>query len=248
MRSTLVVVLPIIALSFGLAPVMHAQSAKALYGNPTDNSTVVTSGQEATHSGTRSVQRSTHAAAQNQVVATGAKYWIQLRKADGTIERVTAEREFHSGERIRLHLTSNVSGHLVIMQKENSGPYELLYPTRPGGKNQVLKGHEEVFPSDGTWFRFDNNPGQVKLLVMITPESQSNGPQAPPAQPDLRDASDTEEVASAMVKRSEDLAGGKGLVQETAEGEDLATYVVLNPTQEAPAAPVAFEIAIRHRP
>src|SRR5438552_855794 len=43
---------------------------------------------------------------------TGVMYYLELLQPDGQLVRVTSSRVFHSGEKVRLHVTSNVDGAL----------------------------------------------------------------------------------------------------------------------------------------
>jgi len=215
-------------------PMMAQDSAKALFLDTADGRAVVTKGAAGGAAGSHKI-----AAVKQLPVAHGVKYWIELEKADGDILRVSADHSFHSGDRIRLHLASNVKGKLVIMQKEDNGQFGLLFPKSAAADNTVMSLQEQAIPSDTRWFRFDNNPGQLTLMVMVTPEGGAL----------KQDMGNVGRTADGMLKKSAELSGSKALVEETPEEEDRASYVVLNPVKrELADGPLAFEISIRHLP
>ncbi len=108
---------------------------------------------------------------------TGLKYYIELRQPDGILERVNPMRVFHSGDRIRLYVSSNVDGDLVIYQKQEDRPEERLYPSAgiPDANGHVTRGTDVALPSSHAWFRFDDHPGQIHLTLMLTAKKLGAG-------------------------------------------------------------------------
>ena len=49
---------------------------------------------------------------------TGLMYYVEVIQPTGQALRVNTSRVFHSGERLRFHVMSNVSGKLTILQSE----------------------------------------------------------------------------------------------------------------------------------
>lgn len=107
--------------------------------------------------------------------ALGLKYYVELMEPDGQLIRVNASRSFKSGEKIRLHFESNFSGHLVIIQKQKGLPLKKLFPDDriDGGKDYVSAFKDIVIPSKA-WFEFDDYPGEIELMVFLTPEETYN--------------------------------------------------------------------------
>ena len=95
---------------------------------------------------------------------TGLMYYLEVVQPNGQALRVPASRTFRSGERIRFHVTGNVNGRLSILQSENGGNFLPLFPNAQlrGGDDRVESGKEIVIP-----MRFDNNPGNIRLLLML---------------------------------------------------------------------------------
>src|SRR5690348_9502731 len=60
--------------------------------------------------------------------ATGVHCEIELQTPDGKMKMVPASTVFHTGDRFRLHVQSNVDGKLVVMWNQEKGPYHLLFP------------------------------------------------------------------------------------------------------------------------
>jgi len=118
---------------------------------------------------------------------TGVMYYVEVIQPSGQALRVNTNRVFHSGERIRFHVLSNVTGRLTILQSENNSPFLPLFPTPQlrGGDNRVEQGKETVIP-----MAFDNKPSDIRLLLMLvadsttaTPEAQTATTQKPAAAP-----------------------------------------------------------------
>jgi hypothetical protein len=169
----------------GLAVAASAQdSAKSLFVDPTSGVSVQSSNRP--QPGYTAPASDMHPGGAPQTVAvnpvTGLMYWIELRTDKGQLLRVNATRQFKAGERIRLHVTSNVDGVLNIMQSQNDEPFSMLFPTQSGGDNRVQRFQEKVFPSPNAFFRFDSRPGNIRLLLMVQATAGSDAPLSPAAQ------------------------------------------------------------------
>ena len=100
----------------------------------------------------------------------GLRYWIELVEAPGsTGRRVTEQRDFRTGEKIRFHFTSNRDGYLNIAQVGSSGRTTVLFPAPQQGLNDnFLPTHvERTFPGPDHWLRFDDQPGTEDLLFIL---------------------------------------------------------------------------------
>jgi hypothetical protein len=208
--------------------------------------------------------------------ATGLQYWIELQTPGGPA-RVPSNYVFHTGDRIRLHITSNVDGKLVVMQSQDQGPYQLLFPAGPQGDNRVRKYQDNVFPPK--FFRFDNNPGDVRLMLMVTADgaaqlpvaaapSEPEPPSAPvrPARPTAPSPAATANPQRASASggnpdlraqyeaelrtQAEKLRGSKALiVEDDTTGPDPSTTVVVLPVRDSKVSPgvVVVEVRLTHR-
>lgn len=167
---------------------------------------------------------------------TGLKYYIELRQPDGNLQRVSASRVFHSGDRIRFHVATNVDGDLVIYQQQESQPEERLYPASeaPTNAGHVIHGNDVTLPSAHGWFQFDEHPGQIHLTLMLTAAKASHSGQLPSA--DL-----AHKLAGAT-------KGSKALRIEEDSTEDKAEYKVLDSRLDPkiPAGVIATEVTLSH--
>lgn len=101
----------------------------------------------------------------------GVQYWIELTGRDGTRQRVTTDRVFRSGERIKLFVTTNREGYLYLLNIGSSGRSRPLFPhagMRPS-ENFVRADTPYEVPQGGA-IRFDDTPGEELILLMLSPQ------------------------------------------------------------------------------
>jgi hypothetical protein len=174
-------------------------------------------------------------------------YYIERQGPDGQFERVNPTMTFHSGDKIRIQLKSNINGRLVIAQRDSDGGSGVLFPDPrvEGGDNHIHAGQLTALPSASTWFKFDEHAGEERLLVMLTPEGNQPAPGAfPEVPPKQWDSRRTEQVAQlAQVQK-----GSKALVIEVDETKAAAaTYVVQPAGQTVAQGVITTEIVLQHR-
>jgi hypothetical protein len=95
---------------------------------------------------------------------TGVMYWVELvQTGSSTVKRVPGSRVFRSGDRIRVHITTNGDGYLQALHRGTTGVNKLV-PVSTGGR--VSGGNEVVIPPGGGWLRFDEAKGieQIDLV------------------------------------------------------------------------------------
>jgi hypothetical protein len=99
----------------------------------------------------------------------GLKYQILLQGPRGDVRIASPAEEFHSKDRIRIQIESNVDGYLYIFQKGSSGRESTLFPDPDinDGCNDVNRGVLYSTPDD-SWFVFDNTRGDEQLLVVVS--------------------------------------------------------------------------------
>jgi len=105
----------------------------------------------------------------------GVQYWIELTGRDGTKQRVTTDRVFRSGERIKLFITTNREGYLYLLNIGSSGRSRLLYPhprMRPS-ENFIQADTPYEVPQGGA-IRFDDTPGEETVLLMLSPQPMND--------------------------------------------------------------------------
>lgn len=241
------IVVAVLAMGAVFAGNVLAQTgAKALFLDPTSGS------------GVASLKETSHNAKTSTVVPkpeeptplgvnAGLMYYIERQGPDGGVDRVNATTVFHSGDKIRLQLKSNVDGRLVIAQRNVDGSSGVLFPDSRvnGGDNRIRANTVAALPSWGAWFKFDNNPGEERLLVMLTPEGSNVQPGAMPAEPlrpwDEKRTHDVTVLAQAQL-------GSKALVVEVDDSKaSPATYIVQPAGKVVSQGVITAEIVLVHR-
>lgn len=163
----------------------------------------------------------------------GLSYWIELVEAEGARgQRVTEQRIFRSGERIRLHFMSNRDGRISLLQAGPTGKSSMLFPDP--GKNLVdttlRAGEERILPKESAWFRFDQNTGEERIIVVFA------------ADQDQLEATVGPEIQGATSLAGHRI-GSKDLILEveTENAAQVGTYAVNTAGQ-----PMVLEIVLRH--
>lgn len=107
---------------------------------------------------------------ESQATNTGMSYWIELRRGNGKrLMKVDSRYAFKSGDRIKIHLTSNVDGHAhVVLLQGTTGSKAVLFPVKgKDASNFIRKGRDTALPT-GTFLVFDAKPGKEKLRIAIS--------------------------------------------------------------------------------
>ncbi len=186
--------------------------------------------------------------------AFGLCYWLELvHPQGGAPVRVTEQRMFRSGERIRLHFQSNVDGRIRLLQLGSSGTATLLFPDPEKGLgNDLLRaGEDRILPAESAWFRFDNNPGTEELLLFFARETE----QLPSSIKPQMDKESTRHI----VDVAETISGSKDLVVEVdaappGPGADARTPI--SPSSASGASfvvnrdgqqPIVIKIHLKHQ-
>lgn len=108
--------------------------------------------------------------------AIGLGYTLYMRNEDGSAMRVDPSREFRAGDRIRLSLETNTDGYLYIFHTENNGEPQMLYPDvrleRGDNRIEAHVPYEIPWNEPGVenWFKFDANPANERLYIVVTRE------------------------------------------------------------------------------
>ncbi|MCP3931771.1 MAG: DUF4384 domain-containing protein [Bacteroidetes bacterium] len=101
----------------------------------------------------------------------GVSAWIELqRKGSNSVKRVEPSRVFKSGDKIRVHITTNGEGYLHALHKGSSG-VERMIPISDSGR--VSTGQAVVIPSNGGWLKFDKHVGIEKIDLLYGSTSQA---------------------------------------------------------------------------
>jgi len=105
--------------------------------------------------------------------------WHLLQQTDsGSAADADASREFQTGDRFRLSVTTNQAGYLYIVNQPEGKDGVLLFPDLRinKGRNNVLKDKEYVIPSycpdfddpKDCWFRFQAPAGTETLIIIFS--------------------------------------------------------------------------------
>ncbi len=116
----------------------------------------------------RQQSMSTNPARSLEMLNTGIQYWIELKRAGKTLN-VSNKFSFKSGDKIRIHLKSNVDAYAyVILQEGSSGEQSVLFPdSRFHDKNKLNASVDYSIPQEGD-MAFDQNPGTERLLLLLS--------------------------------------------------------------------------------
>lgn len=193
----------------------------------------------------------------------GVMYWIELLTPDEAREQIAGgeERVFRTGERIRFHFRMNSDGYLYIWQKGAKGDTMMLFPDPrvKGGENYVQREVEYVVP-EGMWFKFDEPPGTLEYMVMLSRKKVSVAPELAPQEREVapqgkREAQVTQKgrretekplPASMTLAMVEEQTGSKDLRLETVSaGVNPASYIVT--VSQEPEWMVAFRILLKQK-
>lgn len=165
------------------------------------------------------------------------RYAIELLAPEGGEgRRVPLDHVFRSGDRIRLQLASVEAGYVTVLQVGSSGSSSLLYPDPARGMTDhfLSPGMRRSVPPEGAWFRFDQKPGEERLLVIVSNEQRAGQ--------NLGIAAEMTAEATGVIVAQADRAS-KDLRLETvsdAAGENW-THV-----EGKPGQPLVFSISLRH--
>jgi hypothetical protein len=174
----------------------------------------------------------------------GVKYWVELVQPEGQMLRVTANRQFRSGEKVRFHFETNTDGYIYLTQRDTAtGQWTLLFPDArvSSGDNFIRAGLDTILPSQNSWFTFDNNPGEERIMVQLSP---------------VRTDADTPYDTAALIadryeQQQVDESGSKSLRIEFDEHSTQPAGYVAMPSAmisgtQAPSL-ITFEISLKHR-
>lgn len=141
--------------------------------------------------------------------------------------------EFATGDRIRIRLIPNYTGHAYVMQAKGEGSDELVYPVAYGTReNMVVAGRECYVPTSG-WLRLTDPPRPFKMKVLFKP-----GADYPLNQPAPNPAVARVAIAEAVSREWRTQFGAKGIVFEADQS------YVNTPAAPAGAAPAAAPPAV----
>jgi hypothetical protein len=177
-------------------------------------------------------------------VYIGLKYWLELIDTTGQRREVTPDRVFRSGERIKLRIEPNHDGYLYLVNIGSTGRYHLLFPDpRIGDGGNAVRARTIYDVPYGAFIRFDDNPGEETLLVVLSP--------TPLSDVDLRADTRTRALPSAdgqHLLQAAQLRGAKDLTLETdPQDTQPRAYAVAPLASLGDRGILSLEIKLRHR-
>jgi hypothetical protein len=182
--------------------------AKALFYNP-QSGNLIKSGEGSKTAPSRLGRFKSRPRAQARYV--GLHYWIELAGGGS----VTADRVFHTGDAIRLHIRSNVDGYMSLWTLDPSGFGKPLFPppNQPHLDNYIRAGAEYVTPST---IRFVPPAEDERLLVFFS-TSANDLPVLTGGQADNQ-----------VIAQAQGSVGSKALVFETENKKptEIGSYIV----------------------
>lgn len=156
--------------------------------------------------------------------APGLRVAVDLVGNNGAATPVNfANREFRSGDRVRLRLMSNIAGRLLLILVAEDGTSKMLFPDPRinNGDSSVAAMKETVVPgAAGATIQFDQQPGMERLLALVSSDDGFN-------QLGIdwqKRTFDADETRSLYQKLSH-TTGSKGLTVEV-DDQSPATYTV----------------------
>lgn len=157
--------------------------------------------------------------------ATGLKYWVFLvDHHDPKGAQVDTRRVFSTGEKIQLHIESNIDGYLAVLAFGTDGSANLLFPSASHDlhDNLVRANNATVIPGPQNYFEFNGDPGTERLFLILAPTKAEMD--------DLRLAPRMErERAEVIVASYKHEKGAKNLVVGGFSEADKARFVA-NPS------------------
>ena len=103
----------------------------------------------------------------------GIRYALLLRDTDSQYKEVSPATIFHNGDHLRLSVMANQPGYLYVIEKGSSGGWKAIYPGKHASDNgeatnRIEPGRVYQVPDGKGSFRFDQNPGQEKLFLVLS--------------------------------------------------------------------------------
>lgn len=174
----------------------------------------------------------------------GIAYWVELVGRDGQKKRVTTDHVFRSGDRITFHIQGNRDGHLYLVNVGSTGRSHLLFPhpAMAVRTNFIRANVAYQIPQNAT-IRFDENPGEETLLVMLTPQPMGEAaPTAEPATAVLSTDDTSRLLRTAQAKGAKDL-----LLEVDSTGAQPASYAVAPVKSLREGGMITLQIRLKHQ-
>lgn len=183
---------------------------------------------------------------------TGLMYYLELLQPDGQLIRVTSTHAFHSGDKVRLHVTSNVNGSLLILQSQDGNAFQELFPSSKvaKGTDKIVKATDTVLPGPNAWFQFDEHPGDIQLLILLRAQAVPDAEGRSTVAGNTSRAVSVNTQAYAIKDLEQKQEGSKGLQIETdASPQQPSEFRVVDSRADPslPAGEIVVQVKLTHR-
>jgi len=102
-------------------------------------------------------------------IVVAVKTTIELNR-NGKISTVLPITKFQSGDKVKIVYSTSVDAYVYWMSEGSTGSYYMLFPSpKTGTDNFVRKNEISTIPVKGH-FKFDDNPGTERILLVLAPE------------------------------------------------------------------------------
>lgn len=170
----------------------------------------------------------------------GISYWIDLLDSKGKLTRVSPTKTFNSGDRIKLILESNRNGYLYILNIGSSGNSHVLFPN-PGVKSNLITAGLPYAVPFKKYMRFDSNPGEETLLIMLSPRPMENFDPSTPYNGPLDNQQTNQVIRMARATGAKDI-----VLEDDTVGLAPATYAVA-PISSLESKAITLQVKLMHK-
>jgi hypothetical protein len=174
----------------------------------------------------------------------GFAYWVEWFDGDGQPIRLTTDRTFRRGDRLRLNIMSNGNSYLYVVNLTSTGRSQVLFPhpaVSPGNGFVGANTLYEVPPE--AHIRCDDASGEEAIWLMLSPTPLSGIPLSPSPQMQVLSRQDTAHlVALAYLK------GTKNLVLEVDSASPQPASYAVAPLSilEGRGEMIALQVRLKH--
>lgn len=101
--------------------------------------------------------------------ATALKTTVETIR-DGKVNTVSPNGDFKAGDKIRMVFSANKDGHIYWIKKNADGQYEVLFPTKAGMDNAVVRNKEYTVPAVEP-LQLGNGQGTETIFAVMAPKA-----------------------------------------------------------------------------
>jgi Domain of unknown function (DUF4384) len=169
---------------------------------------------------------------------------VEVDIGDGEYKRLTTDRAFRRGERIRLNIMSNGEGHLYIVNLSSAGHSQILFPhPTVSARNSFIEAHTRFEIPPEAYREFEDTPGEETMLVMLSPTALSGIAPSLSAEGQVWSSEDTTRLPVLAY-----LQGTKNLLREVDTSSSQPASYVVAPLSllERSGEMIVLQVKLRH--